>query len=332
MAEERQKTTHAQAARSACALALALLAGGSVDAERFARELRCPSLPPAGPLTEGDITAFTRALSQLETVGLATIRGRKRRDPVRLDPACVASVAMLEGREDMLENLAQILLAHAGASRHENAREAHLAAAKLTRDFVLSGEARNLPPTDTRTERTLRDAMALRQRVAVVYRREDGTKVEHVLEPLRHVLFQGHDFLVAAEAGGDGRLKTYHYGAFESAVLTGVGFTPSPAPADTLFSPPFAFEIGRELPLTPVCFRVGKARLEDANTALERLFCGGYFTRTPEPDGGELWEAKAASPEKAARFALRLGIEVIGPEPYREAYLATIERARKAFA
>ncbi len=332
MAEERQKMTRAEAVRSACALAFALLKGASVDAERFARELRTPSLAPTEPLGEADVTAFTRACAQLEGVGLKIRRGRWRRSAVRLDPSCVAEIDELRGREDVLENLAQILLAHAGASRHEAAREAHLAAAKLTRDFVLSGEPRGLPPTDTRTERALRDAMTLRQQVKVIYRREDGVRVERVLEPLRHVLFQGDDFLVATEAEGDGRLKTYHYSAFESAELTGVGFTPSPAPADTLFSPPFAYEIGRELPLTRVRFRVGGERLDDAHAALERLLCGGYFTRTPEPDGGELWEAAAASPEKAATFALRLGIEVLGPEPYRAAYLATIERTRKAFA
>ncbi len=332
MGDERQRTTHAEAARSACALALALLSGMAVDAERFARELRTPSLSPTAPLTEADVAAFTRTLAQLEAVGIATIRGRTRRDAVRLDPACVADAQALAGREDVLENLAQILLAHAGASRHENAREAHLAAAKLARDFVLSGEPRDLPPTNPRTERTLRDAMALRRQVKVAYRREDGSLVEHVLEPQRHVLFQGDDFLVAAEAGGDGRLKTFHYGAFESAELTNTPFTPSPAPADTLFSPPFAYEVGRELPLTLVRFRVRPERLDDANAALERLFCGGYFTRVAEPDGGEAWEAEAASPEKAATFALRLGIEVLDPEPYREAYLATIERARKAFA
>ncbi len=332
MAEDRQRGTHAEAARSACALALALMGGSAVDAEHFCRELRTPTLSPTDPLTETDVAAFTRTLALLETVGLKTVRGRKRRSPVRIDPSCVADVAELGGREDMLENLAQILLAHAGASRHENAREAHLAAAKLTRDFVLSGEPRALPPTDTRTERTLRDAMALRRQVAVVYRREDGETVERVLEPVRHVLFQGDDFLVAAEADGDGRLKTYHYGAFESAELTGIEFIPSPAPGDTLFSPPFAFEIGRELPLASVRFRVGADRLEDAHAALERLFCAGYFTRTPEAGGGETWEAEAASPEKAAAFALRLGIEVTDPEPYREAYLATIERARRAFS
>ncbi len=325
-------STHATAALSACALALALLSGEHVDAERYARELRTPSLAAGDELSAADVTAFDRAIGYLEAAGIPVVRGRTRRAAVHLDPAGAADLEAIAGRQDVLEDLAQILLARAGASRHENAREAHLAAAKLTRDFVISGEPRDLPPTDNKIERTLRDAMALRRQVAVTYRREDGTRVKRVLEPVRHVLYQGDDFLVAAEAGDD-RLKTYHYDGFERATLTSVPFTPSPAPQDALFSPPFAFETGRDLPVQPVRFRVGADRVEDAEAAIERLHCGAFFTRTPVPGGSgdEIWEADGASRTKAAIFALRLGIEVLSPAAFRTAYLNAIDAARRAF-
>ncbi len=342
----RSAPDHRSSARSACSLAMALLAGGAVDAQRYDCELRSDPAP-AGQTRTRDARrmAFKKACDHLRDCGFALAEERVPNadgthvTTVRLNAeVCCASPEALErldAQGPIVEDLAHILVALADASGSLAALDAHGAAAKLLRDFNVSGPARASAPANNRNQRTLRVAMAKNHVVRVRYRKEDGEEVERVLEPIRHVLTGGYDFLVAVDRG-DGLVKTFHYRGFLKVRDTGEGFIPREVSLERLFNPPFAYTSRAEKMPGRVAFLVPAERVARVKDELRRLFCDGQGTWRPAGGAGRegdlVWRVDATDPGKAATFAIANGIEVLSPTAYRVAYLDAIEASRKAFA
>lgn len=324
--------SHDVSAQGALALGLALLEGRRVSQGRFMDTMRFDPSPIEADSHE---SAFERARSHLDACGIHTVSVGDR--AYALDRARdVADPAAVDENPELVENLAHMLVAVAASVDDVMARDEHLAAAKLVRDFTLEGPKRTLRWRTSSTARQLTHAIDAHLVVRFDYEREDGRVDEgKVMDPLFVAQRDRREFLVACDHGvEDPTVKTLHLEGIRRLEVTREEFDERPVSMDRLFTPPFCYGDGSLESSSEVCFRVPAERVAATEACLSRLCCSGFGQWSEADDGSEdrIWRVEGRSPAKAAVFAIGLGIAVVSPEPYRDAYVEQVERAREAFA